>query len=111
MPGHVIAISVIEYCLAAVLVLLSVLSFMRRGPLLSTSYLIADRTERSRMKPAANYRAAGLVYALLALAFLLLGLSSHFGLEYLTYAAAVLAIFSAVAAFALPSLRGGKGRH
>lgn len=67
--------AIIIFLLSAICLLLSVRHFMQKGTLLNNAFLYASKRERETMDKAPHYRQSAIVFLLLAVVFLIIGLS------------------------------------
>ena len=107
---NIIAVCVIwVFALAAAL--LSVLAFRHKGPLLNNAWLFASKKERESMDTAPYYRQSGVVFALIAMVFLLNGSAALLEAVWLSYAATgvivITAVYAVVSAAAIEKRKKG----
>ena len=81
---------VVMLCLSIPSLISAVFSFLQRGPVFSTLFLVSNKHEREKMKTKKNYFFCGFIFAFIGLGFLLLGISAYLRISILTYIAAVL---------------------
>ncbi len=82
--------------LAAVCALFSILQFREKGPLFNNAYIYASPEQRKTMNKKPHYRQSGIVFALLAAAFLFFGLQFLFDATWLYVPAALLLVATLV---------------
>ena len=88
-------IFIVMLCLSVLALACSIFSFLQRGPVLSTIFLVSKK-----MKKRKNYYFCGFIFALFTIGFLLLGISALLRVAMLTYVAAILFVLIAIATIA-----------
>ena len=83
-------IFIVMLCLSVLALACSIFSFLQRGPVLSTIFLVSRK----------NYYFCGFIFALFTIGFLLLGISALLRVAMLTYVAAILFVLIAIATIA-----------
>ena len=92
-------IFIVMLCLSVPALACSVVSFLQRGSVLSTVFLLQKKGQR-KTRTRKNYYFCGFVFALFGIGFLLLGISALLRAAILTYIAAVLFVLAAITAIA-----------
>jgi hypothetical protein len=87
-------------CLTVPSLVCSTISFLQRGPVLSTLFFVSNKKEKEKMKTRKNYYFCGFVFALIGIGFLLLGISALLRVTILTYISAILFTLIAIAVIA-----------
>ena len=93
-------IFIVMLCLSVLALACSIFSFLQRGPVLSTIFLVSKKNEQKKMKKRKNYYFCGFIFALFTIGFLLLGISALLRVAMLTYVAAILFVLIAIATIA-----------
>ena len=89
-------IFIVMLCLSALALACSIFSFLQRGPVLSTNFIVSKKWAKKRK----NYYFCGFIFALFTIGFLLLGISALLRVAMLTYVAAILFVLTAITAIA-----------
>lgn len=92
-------IFIVMLCLSVLALACSIFSFLQRGPVLSTIFLVSKKWAK-KMKKRKNYYFCGFIFALFTIGFLLLGISALLRVAMLTYVAAILFVLIAIATIA-----------
>ena len=92
-------IFIVMLCLSVLALVCSIFSFLQRGPVLSTIFLVSKKMSK-KMKKRKNYYFCGFIFALFTIGFLLLGISALLRVAMLTYVAAILFVLIAIATIA-----------
>ena len=92
-------IFIVMLCLSVLALACSIFSFLQRGPVLSTIFLVSNKMSK-KMKKRKNYYFCGFIFALFTIGFLLLGISALLRVAMLTYVAAILFVLIAIATIA-----------
>ena len=90
---------IVMLCLSVPALACSIASFLQRGPVLSTVFLL-QKKDQGKTRTRKNYYFCGVVFAFLGIGFLLLGVSALLRVAILTYIAAVLFVLAAITAIA-----------
>ena len=91
-------IFIVMLCLSVPALAGSIASFLQRGPVLSTVFLLRKKD----LGKTRNYYFCGFIFALFTIGFLLLGISALLRVAMLTYVAAILFVLTAITAIAFP---------
>ena len=67
--------AIIMFVMAGALIVLSVLHFMEKGPLLNNAALYATKEQRKTMNKKPYYRQSAIVFLILSAVFIVIGLS------------------------------------
>lgn len=92
-------IFIVMLCLSVLALACSIFSFLQRGPVLSTIFLVSKKMSKKNEKRK-NYYFCGFIFALFTIGFLLLGISALLRVAMLTYVAAILFVLIAIATIA-----------
>ncbi len=68
-------VTIAAFAAAAVLAVMSVISFLNRGPVLNNAYLYASEEERKTMDKKPFYRQSAVIFLLLCIVFAIIGVS------------------------------------
>ena len=93
--------AIVLFIISATLLVMSILSFMKKGFLFNNAYIYASKEEREKMDKAPHYRQSGIVFLLLSLIFLLNGFDMLFKTDWLFYL--VIAVLVATFIYAIVS--------
>ena len=93
--------AIVLFIISATLLVMSILSFMKKGFLFNNAYIYASKEEREKMDKAPHYRQSGIVFLLLSLIFLLNGFDVLFKTAWLFYL--VIAVLVATFIYAIVS--------
>lgn len=80
--------------------IISVMSFMEKGPLLNNAYLWTSKSERERMDKSPHYRQTAIVFALMAAGFLCMTIECIWPVGWLWIAAGAIVVVTLVYAVA-----------
>ena len=92
-------IFIVMLCLSVLALACSIFSFLQRGSVLSTNFLVSKKWAKKNEKRK-NYYFCGFIFALFTIGFLLLGISALLRVAMLTYVAAILFVLTAITAIA-----------
>ncbi len=88
-------IFIVMLCLSALALACSIFSFLQRGPVLSTNFLVSKNEQKKK-----ELLFLRIHFALFTIGFLLLGISALLRVAMLTYVAAILFVLTAITAIA-----------
>lgn len=93
-------ILVIMLLLGIPCIVCSIFAFLKKGPIMSTTFLVANKAQREKMRNKRNYLFTGTVFCLLGVCFVLLGVSAYVRNSWFMYVAAAMAVITIVVVIA-----------